>query len=166
VVLKVTDDDGLVGIANVSVMVTELPNQAPKVVIGSPVAGTTITVTTLDITGTASDPDGNIEYIEVQVDTLGWARANGTSSWTYAWDGANLSEGPHTISARAYDGRVYSDIASFNITMKKDGGGGGGGKKKGPGFEAASMAIAMIVAVLVGTALARRRGRDGRKEIG
>ena len=55
------------------------------------------------VTGTASD-NLSVAKVEVQVDSLGWIQAGGTTSWSYSLNTSNFLNGEHTLSARATDG--------------------------------------------------------------
>lgn len=75
---------------------------APVVVLNTPTNGATAGGM-LAISGTASD-NLSVAKVEVQVDTLGWVQASGTTSWSLSLNTSNFLNGQHTISARATDG--------------------------------------------------------------
>jgi len=116
----------------------------------------------VNITGTASDPDGIISSIQVQISGSDeWHDANiirnihnyttGNVTWYYIWDSSNVIPGEITIRAKAidFDG-LESDRASVTVTVEKTSSGGGGGT---PGFEM----ILIVVAVLLVSMLFKRR---------
>ena len=61
---------------------------APTSTITSPAAGATVADGTIvTVSGTASDAGGVVAGVEVSTDGgTTWRRANGTTSWTYAWN--------------------------------------------------------------------------------
>ncbi len=94
------------------------PNNSPTVSISNPTTGTTVSGT-VTITGTASDPDGNetLTKVEVRIDSDSWKTVTGTTSWNYDWDATTVSNGEHTINAKSYDGKDYSEEASITVTV-------------------------------------------------
>lgn len=93
-------------------------NNGPACSIGYPTVDSTVSGT-LTITGSASDPDGNEEIVEVEVRIDGgdWNTATGTSGWSYAINTNSLSNGQHTIYARSFDGVLYSSIDSIAMNV-------------------------------------------------
>jgi hypothetical protein len=94
-------------------------NELPTVIITSPsdlqrVAGT------LNIQGSADDPDGDVVWVEIRVDGSQWIFALGTTSWNFGFDSTLLSEGEHTIKARAFDGEDYSEEAVITIVVDNE----------------------------------------------
>ena len=94
------------------------PNHPPTVTITYPSDGTTVSGV-LTIQGKASDEDGNetIQKVEIRIDDGNWIVVNGTTSWSYEWNTSQVENGEHTIYARAYDGELYSDIASIKVNV-------------------------------------------------
>ncbi len=64
------------------------------------------------ISGTAHDIDGDLEIIQVKIDSNNWEMASGTSNWSIIID--DLSIGSHAVKARAVDaaGNISSEIVS------------------------------------------------------
>jgi fibronectin type 3 domain-containing protein len=91
-------------------------NQPPKVSITSPLSLTTIKGK-FEILGTASDPDGTIQRVEIKIDDGNWIRVEGTSSWNYEWDTNSVPDGLHTIVARSFDGQDYSPEINTTILV-------------------------------------------------
>jgi len=90
-------------------------NKPPTVEITHPLEGQTVSGI-VDVEGTADDPDGNVESVEVKIDEDGeWGTATGTTSWTYEWDTSQYSDGEYTIYARSYDSYDYSDVYSVGV---------------------------------------------------
>jgi hypothetical protein len=92
------------------------PNIPPICVVSSP-SDNDIISGTISITGTASDSDGNVLSVEVEIDSGSWNPATGTTSWSYSLDTTTLSDGDHTIFARSYDGENYSTIVSVIVKV-------------------------------------------------
>jgi hypothetical protein len=67
------------------------------------------------ITGISTDPDGQLQQMEVSLDNSNWIEILGGPSWTYELNASNLTEGNHTISFRVYDGELYSKNITFNF---------------------------------------------------
>jgi len=94
------------------------PNHAPWVHILTPPNHATVRgVTTVG--GEAGDPDANdsVELVQVKIDAGDWRNAtprgdNGSwNHWSYDWDTTTVDDGWHALSARAFDGDLYSDVA-------------------------------------------------------
>jgi len=108
----------------VTVTVKVMPrNVVPSISIDSPSEGQRV-VRVVAITGHYFDPDKGETYTaEVAIDQTGWVQARitdapvGVGSWTYDWDTANLTDGPHSIRARVNDGRDLSNEAVVNVTV-------------------------------------------------
>ncbi len=92
-------------------------NEPPECTITSPSQGSVVSGT-FTVNGTASDSDGDIQWVEVRVDNGNWIIATGTDNWTYQWNTTLLENGNHTINARSYDGEDYS--AEVNVTISVD----------------------------------------------
>ncbi len=99
----------------------------PTSTITSPANGSTLNVGSLvTITGTAQDVGGGIVVgVDVSVDGgLTWHRANGTTSWSFAWTPS--STGTATIRSRGFDDSAYIESPSSGVTVTISSGGGGG----------------------------------------
>jgi C1A family cysteine protease len=65
------------------------------------------------ISGTATDPDENLEKIEISLNNAGWQIADGSSSWSYV---VQLTPGINSISTRAVDGTgLVSEISMIEV---------------------------------------------------
>ena len=73
---------------------------APLAIV-SPANGATISGL-ITVSGTASDTV-SISSVAVSVDGGAYALATGTSNWTFSLDTASLTNGSHTITAKAWD---------------------------------------------------------------
>jgi hypothetical protein len=96
-------------------------NVKPTTNIVSPLPGEEIAGEYL-IQGTASDPDGTVQYVRVKIDAGAWNLATGTNSWNYSWNTTFHTNGPHLIYARSFDGTVFSNVTSVGITVNNTGG--------------------------------------------
>ena len=114
ITLQVMDIDGYTD--TIEKTITVSLNQPPSVEITLPVEDSTVKGT-INIAGVASDPNDNLELIEIKVDNGNWLSAVGKTSWTFNWDSTQVVDGSHIISARSYDGEYYSDIDSVNIIV-------------------------------------------------
>ncbi|TET90894.1 MAG: hypothetical protein E3J35_04460 [Methanomassiliicoccales archaeon] len=91
-------------------------NQPPTCTIASPISGAKIAGTYI-ISGSASDPDGTVQRVEIRIDEGAWLLATGTSNWNYNWNTTTQPNGPHTIYARSYDGIDNSEEVNVTITV-------------------------------------------------
>ena len=93
-------------------------NQPPIVDIISPKENDSISGF-VNISGAASDPDGDETRIivEVRIDDKLWQNTSGTEYWFCIWNTEEESNGVHTIYARSFDGEIYSDISIVNVTV-------------------------------------------------
>ncbi|MCK5290844.1 MAG: hypothetical protein KAR39_02375 [Thermoplasmata archaeon] len=76
----------------------------------------------VNITGDASDEDGNDEIIrvEVRIDGGNWLNATGTSRWSFLLNTFDLENGNHTLQLRAYDGTDYSTTLEIPFTVDNE----------------------------------------------
>lgn len=113
--------DGIVysSLASVSVVVDN--NRPPIVSITSISPGDVLSGVVL-IEGDASDPDGDdqLERVQIRIDDKDWENASGTSQWSLNLDTTLLDNGNHTIYARAYDGREYSQVVELTIRVQNE----------------------------------------------
>ncbi|MDD3493480.1 MAG: Ig-like domain-containing protein [Candidatus Thermoplasmatota archaeon] len=91
-------------------------NEFPTISLNSPADDATVSGT-VTISGTASDSDGTVESVQVQIDAGSWQMATGTTSWTYSWDTTSVSDGSHTISAWVSDDDDCSTFVSITVTV-------------------------------------------------
>lgn len=92
------------------------PNNPPTVKI-KPFESDTISGYVV-IKGEASDTDGNVLKVEVNIDGEKWIKASGTTSWTRPWDTTQKDDGEHVIYARAQDdAEEYSTVKSIKVTV-------------------------------------------------
>jgi DNA-binding transcriptional ArsR family regulator len=73
---------------------------------------------TVTISGTATDANRfDILVVEVNIDDRGWVPVGGVNPWEYYWETGDEPDGQYTIQARAGDGRLFSEVATINITV-------------------------------------------------
>jgi outer membrane protein assembly factor BamB len=118
--LTVTDNDGLIDSETKTIPIGSGENIRPTVDITYPDDGDELSGT-ITITGTASDLDGSIYYVEIQIDTEPWQTASGTNVWSKTWNTHDYSDTLHTISARSYDGKEYSSVDSVTVSVQNGG---------------------------------------------
>lgn len=102
---------------------------APSVTIDAPAEGADLT-SPVQVRGTASDPEGSLERVEVRADGGDWQQATGTDRWEATLD---LAAGPHTVQARAHDPSQVSGSATVNVTVGDANGSSDEGNRTGPG---------------------------------
>ena len=95
-------------------------NQPPIISIESPPSHPSITAVivgkeNITVEGTASDPDGSIQHVEVRFAGDNWTVADGTESWK--WNTTVHESGNYTVEARSYDGILYSSVASTTFKV-------------------------------------------------
>ena len=71
----------------------------------------------LEINGYAETEVGDIEYVEVSLDSGPWMKANGTSNWSLRINISGLTNGSHSISNRAFNGIKYSGDQSIQFIV-------------------------------------------------
>jgi hypothetical protein len=69
------------------------------------------------ISGTVKKGTREVVTVQVRVDSGNWKDASGNYSWSFVLDTKPLKNGKHTLSTRAYDGKVYSDLTSDTFTV-------------------------------------------------
>jgi hypothetical protein len=95
-------------------------NNRPGCTITSPQPGSTVKGT-IRINGTASRASLPIVKVQVRIDGGRWMDAEGTDAWGLELDTGTLSNGRHTIEARAYDGSLYSETCSREFLVSNPG---------------------------------------------
>ncbi|MCA1812576.1 MAG: hypothetical protein LC624_01340 [Halobacteriales archaeon] len=92
-------------------------NLAPDVSIDAPADGAAVQGT-VSIAGSASDADGVVDHVEVRVDGGAWQAADGTTTWSFAWDSEQAADGPHLVEAQAVDEQgLASEVASLDVSV-------------------------------------------------
>jgi len=88
----------------------------PVCTITFPPGGATVSGT-INVSGRAVESVRPLQKVEVRIDGGDWKRADRLENWKFALDTRALANGQHTINARAYDGRYYSDNATVTVTV-------------------------------------------------
>lgn len=113
---KATDSAANTSAAGVTVTFANADTTPPKVSIATPSAGTSVAGTT-NVSGGASD-NVAVAKVEISVDGGTFGQAQGTTtSWNYALDTTSLTNGLHTLTARATDtsGNAASTSESVSV---------------------------------------------------
>jgi len=140
----------------VKYQVENIINEPPTVTINEPVGDSNISGV-ITISGIAFDTDA-VTNVTIQIDGGPWMDAVGTLIWSYQWNTTMVSNGPHTIVARAFDGELYSQlhVQEVNVDNTDDPGGptpinGGGddGKESGGGLGTWLWIIIIVIIVVV-----------------
>ncbi len=109
---KATDNTGNTATTSISITVD---TASPTVAISSPVNGATLNTAAFDVSGTSGDTGSGVQKVEVSIDGGAYALASGTTSWLYGVSG--LSDGSHTITAKATDNTGNTATTSISITV-------------------------------------------------
>jgi hypothetical protein len=102
-------------VVNVTVVPKVIINRPPIVTVTWPDDGAEINGT-VNVTGTASDPDGTIMALEYRIGNDVWRAANGTGDWSFLWSTTGYSNGPNSFGVRAYDGKNHTTV-TMNVTI-------------------------------------------------
>ncbi|MCD6331085.1 MAG: hypothetical protein J7L80_02670, partial [Thermoplasmata archaeon] len=139
-------------IAKITINVENVENNPPQIEITEPENGSLVKRSIL-IKGNAWDEDGNdsLVKVEIRIDGGEWKEATGTINWAYSLDTTKLSNGMHTIEARAYDGIDYSNIAKITINVQNE--------KEEKAIPWLIVAVAVVVVAVVAIAVLYLRKR-------
>jgi len=88
---------------------------APAISIIFPLANAKLTTAIMTVSGTSSDAGSGVNRVEVSIDGGAYSLATGTTSWSFTT--APLSQGSHTITARATDNAGNSAFRTITITI-------------------------------------------------
>ena len=149
--------------AEQSVSIAQPPNVPPACSISAPAQGTTVSGT-VTVQGTASDQDGNVLLVEVRIDGGEWRGVYGTGPWSFRWNTKFLSNGEHTIDARAYDGNDFSQIVSVTVSVDNPAEAGPVSVQSNAAGIAAIVAL-VILAVLLGYLVFRRKPGQKKEKV-
>jgi hypothetical protein len=108
--------DGLGGEAKQEFTIKVVEAAAPKLTVQDP-AFTDKWSGKVTISGIVKKGTHDVTSVEIKVDSGDWKKAAGTLSWNYVVDTKALKNGKHTLSARAYDGKLFSDVFSDTFTV-------------------------------------------------
>jgi len=108
----------------------------------------------LTVMGSANISQGTVMRVELGVDGRNWKAATGSSSWSCELDTTRLSNGRHTLYARAWDGANYSLNATVTVEVDNPAVSAGGSDLLLPLL----LIVVLIAAVAAGAAMYMRRG--------
>ena len=92
-------------------------NTRPNVFVRSPMNNSKMG-SNFFIEGNAND-DLFVETVQCSIDGGKWIGCNGTTEWSIFIDISEFDSGTHTVSIRGYDGYVYSEPATLELTFDK-----------------------------------------------
>jgi len=117
--LEVRDNDGIWS-DPASAILEILDNRPPTVQLTSPVQDSEVEGLVI-ITGTSSD-DNMVSRIEYQIDGASeWKSIQGDrESWTLEWDSTLVTNGSYLLVFRSFDGLLYSDTVTLDLTVKNE----------------------------------------------
>jgi len=140
----------------VKFQVENIINEPPTVTINEQVGDSNISGV-ITISGIAFDTDA-VTNVTIQIDGGPWMVVVGTSIWSYQWNTTTVSNGPHTIVARAHDGELYSQLTIREVYVDNTddlGGstpidvGGDDNKESGDGFGIWLWIIIIVIIVVM-----------------
>lgn len=106
----------------VNVTVSNARNDPPSLRVEEPEPDATLSGP-VNVTGSAHDPEGDLQQVQVRVDDGPWETARGASSWFLRWNSSTVSEGDHTLAVRADDGETRT-VEFVNVTVENAAGAG------------------------------------------
>jgi parallel beta-helix repeat protein len=95
------------------------PNEPPTCTISTP-AQSEVVSGIYNVTGNASDSDGDVDRVEIRIDEGAWFHV-WNIPWSLVWDTTAFINGEHTIYARSYDGDNYSEEVHVTVTVDNPG---------------------------------------------
>jgi parallel beta-helix repeat protein len=95
------------------------PNDPPTCTISTPTQSEVVSGI-YNVTGNASDSDGDVERVEIRIDEGPWFHV-WNIPWSLVWDTTAFSNGEHTIYARSYDGENYSEEVHVTVIVDNPG---------------------------------------------
>jgi len=105
-------------VVNVTVLPKLILNKPPTITITWPDDGQNI-AGTVNVTGTASDPDGVVVAVEYEIGNDNWRTATGNNTWSFLWVTTDFTNGAHNFSVSAYDGKNKTNITRTVIIENK-----------------------------------------------
>jgi hypothetical protein len=102
---------------NISVFEAGTPRSGLTCAIREPAEGKKVSGK-VTFRGVANITVGAISGVEVRVDRKDWTEAAGLADWSYVLDTTKLSNGRHTVYARAWDGKSHSQNATVTVDVE------------------------------------------------
>lgn len=109
---------------------------------------------TVTMRGNASDSDGEVIKVEIQIDDTEWEEVEGTIDWSYKLDTTKLSDGKHTIRIRVYDDEGELTVETINITVNNNSG-------RIFWLLLSVIMVLLVVFLIVGMTLRKRKTKSG-----
>jgi hypothetical protein len=134
-------------------------NHPPVVTIDAPASGERAG-RVLTIVGHATDDEGRLVWVKLQVDDGAWIKVEGTTAWSYELDTSGLRAGNHTITVVASDGVGQSEKRSVVFVVPEEEGGGWH-----PGALLTLIVVVMVVVLLLLLIVRRVRNKDGKGQV-
>ncbi|UCE37950.1 MAG: thrombospondin type 3 repeat-containing protein [Thermoplasmata archaeon] len=121
--ISATAEDGIpIHTQTTSALEFNVDNTEPVLSINSPLAGETVTGSTVSIDASSYDEGPFVPVVQYKIDSEAWITLTGSEiiGWTGSWDSTAYSNGIHTITFRAYDeiGHLVTD--SITVTVDND----------------------------------------------
>jgi len=92
-------------------------NDKPTIKIQYPINDSTVSkIVTISCISYHPNGDQTIKKVEILIDEK-WFEVEGTSQWSYTWNIFTLQDDFYNISARAWDGAVFSDIDIITVRV-------------------------------------------------
>ncbi len=117
-IVTATAEDGIPGHTQTTTPFNfNIDNNAPSLVINSPLNGMTVYGSSVSIEVDSTDDGAFVPTVRYKIDSGAWITLSGSEAlgWTDSWDSNSISNGEHTITFRAYDdiGHVITDSVSI-----------------------------------------------------
>ena len=111
-------------VVSINVIVNNTSNKPPILYISSHL-DEQIVSGIIQIRGSAIDPDGYVQKVEIKIDDEDWVIAINVSAnwsdWSYEWDTTTYENGEHTIAAKATDDFSAETVETIGILIKNEG---------------------------------------------
>jgi hypothetical protein len=105
------------------------------------------------VSGSVKKGTRDVTVVQYKIDAGAWKTASGNSSWSFVLDTKPLKDGKHTLSIRAYDGKIYSDVTTNTFTVSNP-------APKGPDYTLPIIVVIVLVAAVAagaGAAMSRKK---------
>lgn len=99
-----------------SVNVSVIVNMRPYISINHPFNNTLLANSML-IMGSASDLDGNVDFVEISINGSEWIPVIGTTDWSFTINDSFRNVKLLSIEVRAWDGHHYSETVHYKLVI-------------------------------------------------
>jgi hypothetical protein len=96
-------------------------------------------------TARALAPGRSIASVQWQIDDGAWLYASGKENWSFLWDTAGASQGPHTLRVRSFDGQSNSTVAERNLAVDNP-----VAPEEGGGTDLTAILVVLVVVIVAG----------------